>query len=161
MGTESYLTVSMQQVSLLILCLTLVSTEWTCDDCAAAAPSLGGYASSPAAIEFQSALLIAEFCPQSENPEECVDHLPVFWGALAVIIFPEHYRHMCDDIVAAWVGYIVESEFCPWFVGEHEGWTTVEKCEAALTKWLPMALPFLVKADRSWVIDWCTEFGSC
>merc|ERR1712215_545271 len=187
MGTECYLTVSMKQISLLLFCLTLVSTEWTCDDCKAAAPSLGLYATTPAAIEFQSATLVSELCPQSDNVDECVERLPVFWGTLAPIIFPEHYSHMCDDmepklpncdecagrvnavtdylghddVISDWVTALVESEFCPWFVVEHEGWVTVEECQEGLPKWLPLALKVLVKADRSWVGDWCTQFGSC
>merc|ERR1711955_104877 len=91
---ECHLTISMKQISLLFFYLTLVSTEWTCDDCKAAAPSLGLYATSPSAIEFQSTTLVSELCPQAENVDECVERLPVFWGVLSPIIFPEHYSHV-------------------------------------------------------------------
>merc|ERR1711872_785421 len=165
MGAECYLTVSMKQVSLL----------------------------------FQSTTLVSELCPQAENVDECVERLPVFWGVLSPIIFPEHYSHMCDDmecddqsplpsaiqprlpgcdectgrvnavtdylghddVISDWVTALVESEFGPWLVAGHEGWVTVEECQESLPKWLPLALKVLVKADRSWVGDWCSQFGSC
>jgi len=199
MGTECYLTVSMKQVLLLLFCLTLVSTEWTCDDCKVAGPWLGKFSSSPESIEYEAGLLTAEICPQSENVDECVERLPAFWGALAVIILPELYSHVCNDIpcddqspvpsaiqpriptcdectsrvnmatdhlghdaaIEYWITSIGESEFCPEFVAEHDGWATVEKCQEVLPKFLPLALKFLAKANRDWIEYWCSQFGSC
>merc|ERR1712098_213763 len=82
----------------LLLGITLVSADWTCEDCSVAAPSLGEYCTSPAAIQFQSTVLVKEFCAQSENMEKCRDHLPDMWRALAVIILPTHYKYICGDI---------------------------------------------------------------
>ena len=32
-------------------------------------------------------LLVAEVCPQAEDPEICVEQLPAFWSALAPIMW--------------------------------------------------------------------------
>merc|ERR1712179_527756 len=98
MGHSSNLASRMKPVSILLLSLTVVATEWTCEDCKVAAPSLGRYTTSPDAIQSQSDDLVIEFCPEVENVEQCVEELPHLWGALAKIILPEHYKHMCDDM---------------------------------------------------------------
>merc|ERR1712002_1304624 len=75
-----------------------VSAEWTCDDCEVAGHALGEATTTEEAIEWQTLLLVAEFCPEADDPAACEQQLPPFWTALVKIIYPESFEHMCDDI---------------------------------------------------------------
>merc|ERR1711936_644272 len=74
MGTSSHLvTLIMKFLLALSSLLALTAAEWTCDDCTAVVGALATYLSSEESIDNQVAILLAEVCPQAENPDECVE----------------------------------------------------------------------------------------
>merc|ERR1711962_1691930 len=88
----------MMKVVALLLFAASASAEWTCDDCKAAAAALGTYTTSADALAQESDILVAELCPQADDPDTCVKELPGLWAAMAPYIFPEHYKHICEDM---------------------------------------------------------------
>merc|ERR1712055_379499 len=94
MGT---LRLGMKAFTLLLLVLCS-SAEWTCDDCEKAGEDLGILATSQEALDVQTAILVAELCPQAEDPATCEEQLPPFWGELAKVIWPGHFSYMCSDM---------------------------------------------------------------
>merc|ERR1719402_1430355 len=58
--------------------LALTAAEWTCDDCTAVVGAL--------------ATILAEVCPQAENPDECLEQLPAFWAKVAAVLWPGYYQ---------------------------------------------------------------------
>ena len=59
---------------------------------------MGAFGSTPNAIAGQVDILLAEVCPQTEDPERCLERLPAFWASLSVLIMPVHFSHICDDL---------------------------------------------------------------
>merc|ERR1712121_7004 len=49
-----------------------------------------------ASVEMQVRILLSEVCPQSENPDECVEKLPDFWGRVAAVLWPGYYDPTAD-----------------------------------------------------------------
>ena len=43
-------------------------------------------------------VLTAEVCPSAEDPTLCLEEMPRFWEEIAKIVFPEHWKHICDDL---------------------------------------------------------------
>ena len=72
--------------------------DWTCDECAEGGAAVGAFASSEDAIAAQVAVLLEYVCPQAPEELACQENLPSFWGQIGTILFPEHYRHICDDL---------------------------------------------------------------
>merc|ERR1712112_450519 len=192
MGVDSrqQMTLQVRKMKLIALLFLAASTtaEWTCDDCAEASKKLAADSTSAEATAAQTALLVAGLCDQAPDPEECVEGLPQFWPPLAKIIFPEHYKHICDDMpckdilppqallpncqeckvrVNGITDYLAHDDVIEQWVTalqeseycEHLMPDAVEKCEQALESVLTLGLPILAKFDRSWVDYWCNEFG--
>ena len=88
-----------------ILSITATSAEWTCDDCTAVVNSIAAYLTSGESLNKQVDILLAEVCPLSENPEECVEELPDFWIGVALMLWPGYYTAdadwMCAPLCAA------------------------------------------------------------
>ena len=87
-----------QYLAALLLCTLVSGQDWTCDECAEDGAALGAFASSKTAIASQVDVLLAELCPQAEDPEFCAENLPGFWAQLSPIIFPGHFSYICDDL---------------------------------------------------------------
>ena len=87
-----------QYLAALLLCTLVSGQDWTCDDCTEGGAALGAFASSETAIASQADVLLAEVCPQADDPAFCAENLPGFWALLSPIIFPEHFTHICDDL---------------------------------------------------------------
>merc|ERR1712215_201478 len=93
MGTFSQLvTLIMKFLFALSSLLALTAAEWTCDDCTAVVGALATYLSSEESIDNQVAILLAEVCPQAENPDECLEQLPAFWAKVAGVLWPGYYQ---------------------------------------------------------------------
>merc|ERR1711872_897210 len=160
------------KVVALLLFAASASAEWTCDDCKAAAAALGTYTTSADALAQESDILVAELCPQADDPDTCVKELPGLWAAMAPYIFPEHYKHICedmecpdkkahipgylahDDVIEMTVQGFANSDFCQRIAPDK-----VEECKEAVTKVVTAGLPILVAADRAWVETFCQEWG--
>eukprot|EP00091_Calanus_sinicus_P009500 TRINITY_DN221_c0_g1_i12.p1 TRINITY_DN221_c0_g1~~TRINITY_DN221_c0_g1_i12.p1 ORF type:complete len:187 (-),score=60.22 TRINITY_DN221_c0_g1_i12:91-651(-) len=74
-----------------VLSISATSAEWTCDDCTAVVNSIAAYLTSEESIAKQVDILLAEVCPVSPAPEECVDGLPAFWNRVAMVLWPGYY----------------------------------------------------------------------
>ena len=72
--------------------------EWTCEDCARASNGLAIFSVNEEAIQAMVDVLIAELCPAAEDPTLCLEQLPGFWAEISRVIFPEHWKHICDDL---------------------------------------------------------------
>merc|ERR1712055_1161851 len=83
MGTSSHL-VSLIMKFLLALSSLLALT--------AVVGALATYLSSEESIDNQVAILLAEVCPQAENPDECLEQLPAFWAKVAGVLWPGYYQ---------------------------------------------------------------------
>lgn len=53
--------------------------------------TIANYLSGQDSIDRQVEILLAEVCPQSENPDECVEKLPEFWGRVAMVLWPGYF----------------------------------------------------------------------
>ena len=74
-----------------VLSITATSAEWTCDDCTAVVNSIAAYLTSEDSIAKQVDILLAEVCPQTETPDECLAGLPDFWKRIAMVLWPGYY----------------------------------------------------------------------
>merc|ERR1711936_664574 len=93
MGTFSQLvTLIMKFLLALSSLLAITAAEWTCDDCTAVVGALATTLSSEESIDNQVAILLAEVCPQAENPDECIEQLPAFWAKVAGVLWPGYYQ---------------------------------------------------------------------
>merc|ERR1712115_139886 len=73
-----------------IFLLTLASfaaADWTCDECERMFRAIVASDISEDGINEQIDILLAEVCPEMEDPEECVAELPGFWSKLAPILW--------------------------------------------------------------------------
>ena len=53
---------------------------------------------TPEAITAMVEVLTTEICPTSGDPALCVEEMPRFWAEIARVVFPEHWKHICDDL---------------------------------------------------------------
>lgn len=160
--------------------------DWTCDECEEGAAALGQFTTTPEATQAQTEVLLAEVCPGSDDPDACVTKLPAFWAELAVIILPQHFTYICDDLQCAARTAVPSCDTCVVRIngvtdalGWEEtvtGWvdaltmtggfcdlahpTEVEQCKEGVNWLLPLALPALVAyPDRGWVQNFCADWG--
>merc|ERR1719318_1429638 len=84
----------------------LASSEPTCDDCKAVVATIATYLTSGESIVNQIDILLAEVCPEAEDPEGCVAGLPGFWADIANIMWPGYW-----DPEAEWM--CGTEEICP------------------------------------------------
>ena len=88
-----------------VLSITATSAEWTCDDCTAVVNSIAAYLTSEDSVAKQVDILLAEVCPQTQNPEECLMGLPEFWKRIAMVLWPGYYsaeeEWMCAPLCMA------------------------------------------------------------
>ena len=54
--------------------------------------ALGEYTTSDEAIAGQVDVLLDVICPESEDPDFCMENLPALWGALSKAIFSEYWQ---------------------------------------------------------------------
>ena len=94
--------------------ITANSAKWTCDDCTAVVNSIAAYLTSEESLAKQVDILLAEVCPQTENPDGCLDGLPDFWNSIAMLLWPGYYTAdadwMCAPLCAAKSGLQVFSD---------------------------------------------------
>merc|ERR1711962_445640 len=152
---------------------------------AAAAAALGTYTTSADALAKESDILVAELCPRADDPDTCVKDLPGLWAAMAPYIFPEHYKHICEDMECPdKKAHIPGCEECSVRINDITDYLAhddviemtvqgfansdfcqriapdkVEECKEAVTKMVTAGLPILVAADRAWVETFCQEWG--
>ena len=81
-----------------VLSITITSAEWTCEDCTAVVNSIAAFLTSEESIAKQVDILLAEVCPQTENPDGCLEGLPGFWNKIAMVLWPGYY-----DADAEWM----------------------------------------------------------
>merc|ERR1712244_106929 len=95
MGTSGQSTVIMKVFLILsaaLLATASATTEVGCEDCKALVSTLGMYLSSEESIAKQVEILLAEVCPQAEDPEACMEGLPAFWESIAMMLWPGYYN---------------------------------------------------------------------
>merc|ERR1712210_415716 len=95
MGTSGQPTVIMKVFLILsaaLLATASATTEVGCEDCKALVSTLGMYLSSAESISGQVEILLANVCPQAEDPEACVEGLPAFWEKIAMMLWPGYYN---------------------------------------------------------------------
>merc|ERR1711997_1237911 len=95
MGTSEQSTVIMKVflvLSTALLATASATTEVGCEDCKALVSTLGMYLSSEESIAKQVEILLAEICPQAEDPEACMEGLPDFWAKIAMMLWPGYYN---------------------------------------------------------------------
>merc|ERR1711982_83283 len=79
-----------------LLSLAAASQQATCEECSAVVTTLATGLTSDDSLEMQVRILLSEVCPQSENPDECVEKLPDFWGRVAAVLWPGYYDPTAD-----------------------------------------------------------------
>merc|ERR1712001_765524 len=96
MGTSGQSTVIMKVflvLSAALLATSSATTEVGCEDCKALVSTMGMYLSSEESTAKQIEILLAEICPQAEDPEFCDFHsFPAFWEAIAQTMWPGYYN---------------------------------------------------------------------
>merc|ERR1712115_759096 len=132
-----------------------------------AAFSMSAYLTSEESMQKQVDILLADVCPQVENPEECVEGLPDFWMQVAMVMWPGYYNAdaewMCAPLCKVreitceecfeglqkgveqllqeeTIAAIVEALSGEAFCGQGED---PERCAAAIQTLIPLALPAL------------------
>merc|ERR1711915_66119 len=165
-----------------------VSSDWTCDDCARASKALATFSVDPEAINAMVDVLIPEICPTSPDPDTCLMEMPRFWDAIAKVIFPEHWSHICEDLeecdtrvdsgipncpeCAARVNAITNSLSMNFVIERYiklvrESPSVCEtlypenfaECQNAVAELLPLALPILANQPRNWPNIFCEGWG--
>merc|ERR1711942_474982 len=96
---------SVTTMKLFIACLaaftiSATSAKWTCEDCTAVVNSMAAYLTSEESVGKQVDILLADVCPQVENPEGCVEALPDFWAQIAQVLWPGYYNAEADWMCA-------------------------------------------------------------
>merc|ERR1711881_332366 len=83
-----------------LLTISTTSAKWTCEDCTAVVNSMAAYLTSEEPVGKQIDILLADVCPQVENPEGCVEALPDFWAQIAQVMWPGYYNAEADWMCA-------------------------------------------------------------
>ena len=87
--------------------LGLAVATTPCEDCTAIVTALAKYLTSEESMARQVEILLADVCPSTENPDDCVARLPDFWMQVGAVLWPGYYdptaEWMCatDDICGA------------------------------------------------------------
>merc|ERR1712083_279369 len=104
MGTIPLCTMKLLLALVPLLGLGAVSGEATCAECSAVVSALAADLTSERSVSGQIDVLLAEVCPGSENPDECLEGLPDFWTRIAAVLWPGYYNPrtdwMCGPICA-------------------------------------------------------------
>ena len=88
-------------MKLLVTILSLIglaaaTQEATCEECTAVVTTLAKGLTSQDSVEEQVRILLADVCPQTEHPDDCLEKLPDFWGRLAAVMWPGYYDPPAD-----------------------------------------------------------------
>merc|ERR1712083_982812 len=179
MGTSGQSTVIMK-VFLVLSAALLVSasatTEVGCEDCKALVNSMATWFTNPVSIEKQVMILLAEICPQAEDPDGCMEGLPDFWTKVAMMLWPGYYNpeeefmcmqeglcgapgsrdamtcDECLDVIKATIDQLLTEEFITgvvaWLSGEEfcGMMEDPEMCANVIAELIPAALPTLAMA---------------
>jgi len=178
----------MKYFAVLLLSTHVSGQDWTCDECAEGGAALGAFASSESAIASQVDILLAELCPQAEDPVYCTENLPEFWGMLSPTIFPVHFSFICDDmeecktppqkdfvpacpacsarVNSATDALAWEETITAWVTGlQNDGFCSSfdapDECKEGVAFVIPLALPILANAPRDWVDTFCGDVWGC
>merc|ERR1712083_1058483 len=172
MGTSGQSTVIMKVflvLSAALLATASATTEVGCEDCKALVSTLGMYLSSEESIAKQVEILLAEICPQAEDPDFCVAGLPDFWMKIAMMLWPGYYNpeeefmcmqeglcgapgsreamtcDECLDGVKATIDQLLSEEFVSGLSGEEFCGMDEdpEMCANVIAELIPAALPTL------------------
>merc|ERR1719369_937132 len=72
------------------------------EDCVAVVHTISEMLSSEESLHNQIEILLAQVCPGSHNPEECVEKLPEFWTQMGRVMWPGYWnpdaQWMCGDM---------------------------------------------------------------
>ena len=63
-----------------------------CEDCRAVVGTLSNYLTSVESMDNQVDILLAEVCPQTQSPDDCVEKLPDFWIKIAMQLWAGYYN---------------------------------------------------------------------
>ena len=91
--------ISFQVYVLFCFAFSTASTVWTCDSCQRASEDLAEVATSDNVLAAGTASIVAEICPASEDPDSSEAFLPEVWEAIAKIVYPVAWSHLCDYIL--------------------------------------------------------------
>ena len=83
---------------LAICCLEIISlssaapSKPTCEDCHSVVRAISANLTSQESIAQQVEVILSKVCPESFNPEKCLEELPEFWAEIAQVLWPEYYK---------------------------------------------------------------------
>lgn len=155
-----------------LLAVVSATSDATCEDCQAVVMTLSAYLTSEESVGNQVDILLAQVCPRAENPEECVEELPAFWGQIVSVLWPGYFdadaewmcatedlcgapgtRGMtCDEClggIRAAIDQLLSDEFVSGIVEALSGdgfcgmGDDPERCAKAIAELIPLALPAL------------------
>merc|ERR1711936_180268 len=66
----------------------------------AVATALAKYLTSEESMARQVEILLADVCPSTENPDDCVARLPDFWMQVGAVLWPGYYDPTADWMCA-------------------------------------------------------------
>merc|ERR1712168_1444234 len=144
--------------------LGLAAATTKCEDCTNIVNAIRDHLTSEESMNGQIELLLAEVCPGTEDPDNCVARLPEFWMAIGAMLWPGYYEptaewmcgneetcpsspaklrlslrdFTCDQCLAGIVEALSGDAFC----GQNED---PELCARAISQLIPVALPALAK----------------
>ena len=164
-------------------------SDWTCEECTDGGTKVGDFLSSQENIEGELVILLAEVCPQHQDPDYCRQMLPGIWSELGPLVWRTHFSHICDDrddcaqdqpgrmsvpscedclgrVNGAADALAWEETIIAWVNGLSQDWCTgedqdVELCQAALQWGIPLVFKALVASDRDWTFAFCMSWTSC
>merc|ERR1712096_76258 len=126
-----------------------------CEDCTNIVNAIRDHLTSEESMNGQIELLLAEDCPGTEDPDNCVARLPEFWMASSPAKLRLSLRDFtCDQCLAGikasvdqlllpeTIAGIVEALSGDAFCGQNED---PELCARAISQLIPVALPALAK----------------
>ena len=79
-----------------LLGLAAATKEATCEECTAVVTTLAKELTSMHSVDYQIWILLADVCPQTEHPDDCLEKLPDFWGRIAAVLWPGYYDPSAD-----------------------------------------------------------------
>ena len=79
-------------MNFLFVFVTLVSSDFTCDECTAVVDASAKFFTSDESIEEQNVILLAKVCPQLPWAEDCMKELPINWPFAAKVVWPNYYK---------------------------------------------------------------------
>ena len=104
-----------QAFAVLFACLSVAAGDtWSCEECDRGQQELTNILTSEAGLEIQVKHIISDYCPYSDDADNCEAFVPDFWKAIAMQLWPEHMSHLCEDKETCESGLQLTCLDCQW-----------------------------------------------